>query len=244
MSFYIKIANQLFEIKNIFPQIENLCKEYSVRKEDYCSVIEVTREKLVLEQYKYTIIKNRSDRYLIKKKLYELENTLIHREIVTSLIYYNIIMMHGVLICVGDSGYIFTAKSGTGKTTHAMKWLSNIPGSYIVNGDKPLLEIGDSVIGYGTPWCGKEGYNVNTSVTLKGICLLSRSETNSISEINFSSAFSRLINQVYIPDNETVKVISLLKKMSSSVKLYDLKCNISDEAAIMAYNFIKSCESE
>ena len=30
-------------------------------------------------------------------------------------------------------------KGGVGKTTHTKLWLDNIPGSFVVNGDKPLI---------------------------------------------------------------------------------------------------------
>lgn len=64
--------------------------------------------------------------------------------------------MHGTVVDHNGQAYMFTAPSGTGKTTHAKLWLDNLPDAFIVNGDKPFIIAGDEQPkACGTPWAGK-----------------------------------------------------------------------------------------
>ena len=47
--------------------------------------------------------------------------------------------------------------------------------AFIINGDKPIVRKTDEgIFVFGTPWCGKEGFNENIRVKLKSICILER----------------------------------------------------------------------
>ncbi len=55
--------------------------------------------------------------------------------------------MHGAVVSWKQEGYIFTAPSGTGKTTHVRLWKEHLgPDVEIINGDKPVLEVGEDEI--------------------------------------------------------------------------------------------------
>ena len=60
----------------------------------------------------------------------------------------------------------------------------------MVNDDKPLLKIGETVIAYGTPWDGKHHLSKNTSVPLQGICILHQAKENHIERIDKRSTCS------------------------------------------------------
>ena len=49
--------------------------------------------------------------------------------------------MHGAVIRYKGKAYLFTAPSGTGKTTHIRQWLKKAEGTFVVNGDKPLIKV-------------------------------------------------------------------------------------------------------
>ncbi|OZG64878.1 hypothetical protein BHAP_0815 [Bifidobacterium hapali] len=88
------------------------------------------------------------------------------------------VLFHGATIEYDGRAYIFTAPSGTGKTTHIRMW-RKVFGSKvdIINGDKPLLHIDESsgeVRAFGTPWAGKENWQRNVSAPLAGICVVTR----------------------------------------------------------------------
>ena len=138
------------------------------------------------------------------------------------------ILMHAVALAANDSAVLFTAPSGTGKTTHAMRWLEALPGSYVINGDKPFVRLaGNGVWVYGTPWCGKERLNRNCAMPVRAICLLERSEVNSAEELAPENAFGFLYRQIYHPadDRRLKRSLELLSGIMDSVKLLRIGMN-------------------
>ena len=166
-----------------------------------------------------------------------LEDLAIHRKICEAM---DTFLMHGAVVAVGRSAYVFTAASGTGKSTHVQKWLENAPGAYVVNGDKPLIQITDSgAVACGTPWCGKEKMGASVMVPLKAIALMERGENNTIREISFGEAFSFLLQQTYRPtDPEKMKkTLALLSRMNGKVRFYRfIFNNLKDDCFGVAYN--------
>ena len=168
----------------------------------------------------------------------ELENTAIYRKIAARLPDFDAAVFHGSAVAVGDKAYLFTAKSGTGKSTHTALWLKNIEGSFIVNGDKPILRIMDGKpFVCGTPWMGKEGYGCPKNVPLSALCFLNRGQENRIEKVGFQKVYPRLIGQCYRPENgpAVAKTVKLLERIGQAVSLYELFCNREDEAATVAF---------
>ena len=142
----------------------------------------------------------------------------------------NVILMHGAVIGLNNSSYLFTAPSRTGKTTHILKWLERLPDAYVINGDKPFIKLlndGTQPLACGSPWAGKENMYTNTNVPLKAIICMERAEENSIHVISFSEAFPILLQQTYRPDDEEKmrKTLRLLQQLNGYVKFYKFKCN-------------------
>lgn len=241
-TFNIKIADIDIEINTLYPDTKQLCKDYlcenkgifsiSTNKED----IEYERKKSFQEAiYEGLVPYEYSDGYL--------ETIAVYRKIANKLIEHSIIVFHGAVIEVDNKGYLFTAKSGTGKTTHINLWVDKFKDKCtIVNGDKPLLKFKeDGVYAYGTPWCGKENLNTNTSVKLKGICILNRGDINTITKIEFKEALDILLQQTNRPINPAlmIKTLSLVNLFKGKVDLYKLFCNMDKEAADVSYEGMK-----
>ncbi len=135
-------------------------------------------------------------------------------------------------------GYAFTADSGTGKTTHIRLWQRTFGTDIrIVNGDKPILRRREGVwYAYGTPWCGKEGWNINTAVPLSGVCFLRRGERNTIRPYPAAEAVTALFSQIVLPDepDALTATLNLLDGLVREVPFYELHCTISEEAAQIA----------
>ena len=86
------------------------------------------------------------------------------------------------LLELDGKAYVFTAKSGVGKTTHTKLWVEYFEGiaSYI-NGDKPIIRCKDFVwYAYGTPWMGKEKFEVKVLRRFRQFALLNGGEENKI----------------------------------------------------------------
>ncbi len=155
------------------------------------------------------------------------------------------IMLHSSAIAMDDRGYVFSAHSGTGKSTHTGLW-KKVFGDKVkyVNDDKPLIrKIKGEYILYGTPWSGKTDLNNNISVPLKGIVFIERGEENSIypMDVKKENAATLLLEQTVRPETaeKTLAMLSIADDVLSTVPVFRLRCNMSDEAVCTSYNALK-----
>lgn len=241
----IKLVDKTIEINNLYPYIEQYCKNYISTdcecKSDFIigisdTDIEYERRKSEAEDKKEGIpIRYFTDEYL--------ETLAVYRKIAEQMLSYDTILFHGSVIAVDGCGYLFTAKSGTGKSTHARLWRETFGDrAVMVNDDKPLLRITkEGVIAYGTPWDGKHRLSSNTSVPLKGICILERSAKNHIvrldSKEQLRSAYPMMVQQTHKSSNPSSarRTMELIDRLMDDVPIYRLSCNMEPEAAKIAY---------
>ena len=219
-----EIAGMRIEIKNRCAYTERFCKEYESQDQTspVAFSVAVTNEEFYEEKQQS---ENFSDGYI--------ENICIYRSICKQMPLYNRLLLHSAILEYEGKGYAFLGRSGTGKSTHTGLWLKHLPGSRIINGDKPILEYTqDGFIAYGTPWNGKEGLGCKAQTPLKGLCFLEQAKENSITKLTPSEASARLFSQVLLPSDEenVVATLELLDKMITETPAYLLKCNISEEA--------------
>lgn len=168
-----------------------------------------------------------------------LETLAVYHKIVESIINYNAFLMHGAVIVLNNAAFMFSAPSGTGKTTHIKLWLEKAKGVSVLNGDKPLIRIkDDEVLACGTPWGGKERLGTNAMAPLESVIFMERSKENSIHKITFVQAFPKLIQQTYLssdPD-KAKKTIDLLKRLNRKVSFWQFNFNnYSDDCFDVAY---------
>lgn len=168
-----------------------------------------------------------------------LESLAFYRKLSERVAMDDILLFHSAAVEVGGKAYLFTAPSGTGKTTHIALW-EKIHGDKmtIINGDKPLLKVSEKVIVYGTPWDGKERQSTNTSAEVAGICILKRAADNRIKKITPNEALATLMSQTYRPEGKENlrKMLQNVVALSTKVPVWLLECNISEEAARTSYN--------
>lgn len=155
------------------------------------------------------------------------------------LLYYDGLMLHSSAVVVDDVAYLFTADSGTGKSTHTSLWLKQFGArAYILNDDKPALRCEEGVwYAYGTPWSGKNDISEDRRVPLGGIALLKRGETNVIKPAKGIDAIHKMFKQVNHPKGKEYreKLLELLDRLLTDVPVWDLQCNMEPEAATVAY---------
>ena len=218
--FTIKTAGLTIAIETLSPGTYGYCIRYlSEGSPDIC--VSITEEDI---QREIQDSKNRSE--VINNQY--LETIAVYRKIAEKALCFDTILMHGSVIAVDGRAYMFSAPSGTGKTTHIRKWLEKDSTAFVVNGDKPLIRITDTeAIACGTPWCGKERMGTNTMVPLRGIAFMERSEDNSIEEISFKQAIPFLIQQIHCPkdSNLMMQTLSLLDKLKGKVRFFRFRCN-------------------
>ena len=173
-----------------------------------------------------------------------LEFTALYRKYIYVVMdRYDAFFFHCSAISVDNEAIMFTAKSGTGKSTHRSLWMKNFGDRVtVINDDKPLVRKIDGIFYvYGTPWKGKEGFGENIRVPAKALCFLSRAKENSIGEIDTISVVSKMLNQTVRPAQPELmsKLLDLIDGFLSQVDCFDLRVNMDDDAAVVAYNGIK-----
>ncbi len=226
MHFTIKVADNVIAIDSQYDFVKEYCKDYCVSDTKADISISVTEQEILAEQ---SLDENQVF------PLDYLETLAVLRKISEHLAQRNRILFHGVVIAHnGEDGYMFTAVSGTGKSTHARLWKKYLKGAVeVVNGDKPMIAVENGqAIAYGTPWAGKEGWQKNRSVGLKGICIIEQGQKNEICRVNPLQHLNVLLQQLHIPrDAEAAgKTLELFDELMHGVPLYVLKCDISEEA--------------
>ena len=103
-------------------------------------------------------------------------------------------LMHASVIRHQGKGYLMTAPSGTGKSTHTRLWYDNIPGCDLMNDDNPVVRIVDGqAIVYGSPWSGKTRCYRNIQAPIGGIVRIQQRPENSIRALSPLEAFSNLL---------------------------------------------------
>jgi hypothetical protein len=159
------------------------------------------------------------------------------------LLDYDGFMLHSSAVAIDNAAYAFSAKSGTGKSTHAELWQKYFgkERAIIINDDKPAIRYnGKEFIVYGTPWSGKTDKNNNIKVPLKGIVFIERSNKNWIKKIDNKDTIKMILDQTVRPKKieKMDKLLGLIDELLKGVPIYKLACNISEEAVKVAYDRI------
>ena len=233
------LAEKFIEIETLSPETHILCVDYQAEGiADYVvqtsqTDIDFERERSARDDEATGIpVRHFSDAYL--------ETLAVYRKIAEWMPHQDTVLIHGSAIAVDGEGYIFIAKSGTGKSTHTKLWRQLLGDKAVmVNDDKPLVRLTDGApILYGTPWDGKHHLSSNIAVPLKAVCILERAEENSIRPVTVGEAYPMLLQQIYRPMDGAAmaKTMELIDRLAVSVGLWRLGCNRDIEAAEVAYS--------
>lgn len=162
------------------------------------------------------------------------------------MFYYKLLNFGGMLLhasAVEKDGYayLFSAKSGTGKSTHTHLWLETLENVHMINDDKPALrKIDGRFYACGTPFSGKNDESSNICVPVRAIIFLERAKENSIERILPKEAIPLFMSQTLRPSKETqmLKMLEVLDSVLKAIPVFKLKCNISREAVFTAFEGI------
>lgn len=171
------------------------------------------------------------------------ENLAILRKIMKILIFdYNAMLFHGSSVMVNGKAYVFTAPSGTGKSTHTaiLKEYLGEKLTYI-NDDKPILKVEEgTVFVYGSPWNGKHCLGDNLKAPLDAVCLIVRAKENKVERVDATGFLKVLFEQsMGFDDEETAgKVLGVLSAIMKNSKFYKVYCNKDLSAGKCSYEGI------
>ena len=237
-----RFADLNIGVEPLYEETHHLCADYCVQGSIVFDVattqadIDFERERSAREdQFEGISVREFRDGYL--------ETLAVYRKIAEKLPEYDTILVHGSCVAVDGAGYLFIAKSGTGKSTHTRLWRELLgEKAMMINDDKPLVRIHENgATIYGTPWDGKHRLSTNTSVWLKAICILTRADENSIVPVSARDAYPMLLQQAYRPMDGIAmnQTLTLIDRLASAVSLWRLGCNTDIEAARIAYDAMK-----
>lgn len=160
---------------------------------------------------------------------------------------FNGLMLHSSAIAMDGRAYLFSAHSGTGKSTHTSLW-KQVFGDRVtyINDDKPIIrKIDGKFYAYGTPWSGKTDLNTNIKVPLAAIVFIERGDTNSITPIDPAKEAVAVPMLEQTPRPRTPQLLAAMLNTADDLllntPLFKLRCNISEDAVYTSYNTLKNC---
>jgi hypothetical protein len=229
--FKVKIADIVIEIDNIYSFIEEICKDYIYDGDGFDFHVASSQKEIDEERERMHDGEEYSDGYL--------ENICVYRQIALLILEKDAFVMHAAVVGVDDKAYAFTARSGTGKSTHIALWKLILGDRvYVINGDKPIIRLLDNKLyAFGTPWCGKDGINQNKKVPLAGICFLKRGEENKIRRLDKKEAVQNVLWQTTrkLKDiNKITTLLSLVDRLVREIPIFELECTKDTEAAVIS----------
>lgn len=215
----------------------------------YSRTTKQSEEYLVAESGPSNLKIRLSDEFLAAKQaenphltLDECEYIWMGSEFYNALPAFGGMLLHSSAVVYENKAYLFSAASGTGKSTHTQLWLKQFDGAYILNDDKPaIMKTDKGIYAYGTPFSGKTDWNVNKGIPLQGICALERGEKNTIETLSPDEALFWIMNQTVRPYEEErmSQMLDVLDEIINQVPTYKLYCNMDPEAALVSYNAMK-----
>lgn len=241
--FHIQIAQQTAAVRSLFESTRDYCRAYLTDQTADFSIA-TTQEDLLQEQQ---LLLEEAQREGFRPKNFPdpfLERAVILRKLSGHLLDYNTILLHGSAVAVNGLGYLFSAKCGTGKSTHVRYWRQLLgDDAVIINDDKPFFHITETqVLVCGSPWNGKHGLGTNITVPLKGICFLQRGSENRIRQLTAREAAPSLRANSCPPQDPDTHAcyLMLLEALAERIAFWSMECTKDPLAAKVAYEAMSS----
>lgn len=231
--FRYKIADVVFDAKIKYKYTYNICLPYLYEGEEQPKfTADITDEEILVERAKVPEGQTFPDAYL--------ESLALFRKLCEYLLDSGDgLIFHSSALMVDGNAYLFTAPSGTGKSTHTRLWRELLGDRVtMINDDKPIIRyIDGEFYVYGTPWTGKHRLGENTRGKIKAICRIYQAKENQIRVADNKEMIFVILGQTIRPDNvdRVNNLTDLIDKMLSSVDKYCLGCNMDISAAELAY---------
>ena len=188
--------------------------------------------------------------FLREKNIRERKKRFTEKQLLTMagfeyvLIHHERVILHASLISFRNQGIVFTAPSGTGKSTQADLWKKQFSDVEIINGDRTILSCeSGTIVAHGLPFCGTSGIALNRSLPLGAVIILRQGKENRIRRPKPAEAIKALLAEctVDIWDQRGMEiVIKLLKEILIRIPVYIYECLPDVSAAdFLKNNMIK-----
>ena len=140
------------------------------------------------------------------------------------------ILFHSSTIKYNDIGIAFSAKSGTGKSTHRRLW-NKYSDAICINDDKNIITLDNNKLLISpNPWSGKHMVDNNITIELKAIVFLYQNKTNVVEELPIKKAFKLLLGQIELPKDDNIELWNNITDLMLKLPIYYYGCNMEKEA--------------
>lgn len=170
------------------------------------------------------------------------------RENVTISTPYNGLMLHASAAALGGRACLFSGPCGRGKSTHTRLWQQTFGEAVqVFNDDKPALRRLDGRwYAHGTPWCGKDGINLNQKWPLGGICFLEKSQENRIRRLPAAEALPLILAQTTyrLQPHSMELLLASLDSLLREIPVFLLENRPEEAAARLSFETMRRAEEE
>ena len=174
------------------------------------------------------VLRRDYEKYLTARVIFEAA------ELSRILARFGAVVLHASFITVNGRAILFSAPSGTGKSTQAELWRV-FEGAEIINGDRALVRCTPGgAAASGVCYCGTSGICRNGEAPLASVVLLGQAKENRVRRVPGKEAFAALLSQSSYRewDAEAAEnVTETVAKLVSSVPVYRLDC-LPDRSAV------------
>ena len=143
------------------------------------------------------------------------------------LLPFSCVLLHASVIEYAGGAVLFSAPSGTGKSTQAALWARH-RGAHIRNGDKAGVRVlPDGVRAYGVPFAGTSGICERFSLPLRAVVLLRQSPVNTVTRLYGVRAATALLPNVFLSTavpEEHQRLLELAFALAAAVPVLSLGC--------------------
>lgn len=150
-------------------------------------------------------------------------------------------LLHSSLIRWQNRGILFSAPSGTGKSTQAYLW-NAFMGSQTLNGDRAGIRcVNSKWTAFGMPFAGTSGIYRNESVPITAIVVLGQGTQNCIRQLNPMEAVRKLLPECSCrrwDPHFMDQMLSLLLALVQQVPIYHLECRPDRESVQLLHDTI------
>ena len=240
-NFKLKLAGTVITVSCCFDTTKQFCRDYWASDWE-CSDAQITITHDDLRQERTYLAGKKGGAPLEASTPEALERLVLCRRAAELLPLHGAVLFHSSALAMDGQGILFTAPSGTGKSTHAALWRSVFRHRAVaINDDKPFLLAGkEGFTVCGSPWRGKHRLGGNLSAPVKAICILHRGTENSIRKLSPRDALPVLMQQTYRPRSAAAMLptMQIVERLSREVAVYSLTCNMDLQAAWVAWRGI------
>lgn len=137
------------------------------------------------------------------------------------------VVLHCSYILYNGEAILFTAPSGTGKSTQANLW-NKYKTATIVNGDRAIIKKVDGrYYAFGMPICGSSDICLDKRAPIKAVIYLSQSPENFIEKVGLKEKTKKLISEItinFFNNNYVNRVFAIICDIALNVDMYYLAC--------------------